>query len=256
MDFVKAFLFCNIMEYYKILDLKDIEYFCELDLVWKVEKWKNIVEYNDYLVSDLGRVKSIKNNRQIILKSDINNSGYHRVGLSKNGVVDKKFVHHLCFYSFTNKIKSINLIVDHKDNIKHNNSLLNLQLITHRKNTSKERTNKHSKYNCIIKNSKEEFVLRMWFKNKKYCFGKFKNESLAKEKYDEIIHKLDENKDISNLIISEKIHKNKGVHFDKTNKKWRASHYSKGELKQIGRFSTYNEALDALNNYKSNNNLN
>lgn len=49
------------MDYHRNLDLKDIEYFCEFDLIWKIEQWKDVVGYEGlYMVSDLGRVKSLE----------------------------------------------------------------------------------------------------------------------------------------------------------------------------------------------------
>ncbi|QQV90512.1 homing endonuclease-like protein [Polaribacter phage Danklef_1] len=49
------------MEYYKNKDLRDIKYFCEFDLIEKIEQWKDIKGYKGlYMVSDLGRVKSLE----------------------------------------------------------------------------------------------------------------------------------------------------------------------------------------------------
>lgn len=49
------------MEYYENLDLADIKYFCEIDLIEKVEQWLPVMGFEgSYEISDLGRVKSLK----------------------------------------------------------------------------------------------------------------------------------------------------------------------------------------------------
>ena len=76
------------MEYYKNLDLQDIVYFCEVDLIEKTEQWKDIPKYkNHYQVSDLGRVKSLKITRKYsekIIKPSFQNMGYLSVSLNIN----------------------------------------------------------------------------------------------------------------------------------------------------------------------------
>ena len=148
------------MEYYKNLDLNDIVYFCEFDNIIKTEQWKDIPDYEGiYQVSDLGRVKSIgrysKNKQGLafkktrILKQTIGNHGYLTVTLCVNWVQCLKLTHVSVAVSFLNHIqKGFNIIVDHKDNIKTNNILKNLQLTNVRHNASKDRFRHHktSKY--------------------------------------------------------------------------------------------------------------
>ncbi len=77
------------MEYYKNLDLKDIVYFCKQDLINKTEKWKYIKNYEYiYMISDLGRLKSFKCNKQKILKPNVS-LGYCCIKLFKNGFFSK-----------------------------------------------------------------------------------------------------------------------------------------------------------------------
>ena len=50
------------------------------------EEWREIEGYDGkYLVSNLGRVKSRKHSRERLLTAFVNNKGYARVALSKNG---------------------------------------------------------------------------------------------------------------------------------------------------------------------------
>lgn len=54
----------------------------------KNEIWKPVEGSNEkYLVSSLGRVKSLKSGKPRILKTFVNNKGYERVALSIDGEV-------------------------------------------------------------------------------------------------------------------------------------------------------------------------
>ena len=104
------------------------------------EIYKNIPDYNGmYQVSNLGNVKSFKNNKNSILKISISNQGYNRVNLSKNGVVKKYRVYNLIAITFLNHMPNrFKIVVDHIDGNSLNDNLDNLQLITHRENISKQ----------------------------------------------------------------------------------------------------------------------
>ena len=100
------------------------------------EVWKNIDGFNDYMVSNLGRVKSFKQNKETILKGYIRIDGYIGVSLSNNN--DKRItkqVHQLVAEAFIHKTEfnpdgsNINgiLCVNHKDGNKLNNTVENLE---------------------------------------------------------------------------------------------------------------------------------
>jgi hypothetical protein len=104
------------------------------------EIWKDIKEYKGlYQVSNLGNVKSLsrklktKNGfRQVktkILKPAISLHGYSRVILWKNNVPRNFAVHRLVAMNFLKK-DSHRLTVNHKDGIKTNNNLNNLEWLT------------------------------------------------------------------------------------------------------------------------------
>lgn len=63
-----------------------------------IERWRSVPGYEGaYLVSDSGRVRSLLSNR--LLKPD-EPSGYPRVTLSRNGAIERRFVHRLVLEAF------------------------------------------------------------------------------------------------------------------------------------------------------------
>ena len=127
-----------------------------------MEIWKEIKGYESYEVSNLGRVKSLarivttaKGSR--VLKEKIlkpASTGFKKlktkhlgVFLTKNGKAKTKKVHQLVAIAFLNhKPNGHKLVVDHIDNNSLNNELGNLQIITNRENTSKDKKNGASKF--------------------------------------------------------------------------------------------------------------
>ena len=101
------------------------------------EKWKDIKGYPDYMISNLGRVKSIgrwincKNKgkrwkKEEIMKPSVNKKGYLFVSLCKNGHKKNYSVHRLvaqAFISNPNNYPQVN----HKNEIKDDNRVENLE---------------------------------------------------------------------------------------------------------------------------------
>jgi predicted XRE-type DNA-binding protein len=102
------------------------------------EIWKNIEDFPDYQVSNYGRVKSLKNYRQWkpgrILNQEIKSGGYLQVALYKNKKEIWKSVHRLVLENF-NPIKNMdNLECNHKNGIKPDNLLENLEWVNRSEN--------------------------------------------------------------------------------------------------------------------------
>lgn len=141
------------MKYYKNLELADIIYFCEIDLIEKVEQWLPVIGYEGfYEISDLGRVKSLRFGKEKILKLGSEKNKYFNVELWLNGIGKNRRVHQLVAESFLNHTPNKHLlVVNHKDFNKHNNILYNLEIITNRENTNKKHLKSSSIYTGVYK---------------------------------------------------------------------------------------------------------
>lgn len=105
------------------------------------EQWKKLSD--GYIISNLGRVYSQKTNK--FLKPNRNNSGYERVQIYINNQRKHIFVHIKVVEKFGDKngkmipsyidsLTDIGLSIDHIDGRKSNNSINNLELVTHQEN--------------------------------------------------------------------------------------------------------------------------
>ena len=94
-----------------------------------MEEWRNIEEYANYQVSDLGNVRS---NRKVLAKI-LDKYGYHTVTLHNEDGPKICKVHRLVAKAFLPNY-SDNLQVNHKDEVKTNNQVSNLEMCTNRYN--------------------------------------------------------------------------------------------------------------------------
>ena len=101
-----------------------------------MEEWRDIKGYEGlYQVSNLGRVKSTKFNKEIIMKQK-ECRGYKRIGLRKNGEKQKFYsIHRLVAEAFIpneNELPCIN----HNDENKTNNKVENLEWCSYEYNAN------------------------------------------------------------------------------------------------------------------------
>ena len=101
------------------------------------EIWKDIPNYEGlYQASNLGRVKSLERSyrrKEKILKPQITSIGYYQVGLWKQSIVKRYLVHRLVWEAFNGTIPE-NMQVNHINEIKADNRLENLNLMTAKEN--------------------------------------------------------------------------------------------------------------------------
>lgn len=93
--------------------------------------WKKIPEFENYAVSNLGEVKNLKTG--IILKPYLNSSGYCMVRLYNDGCGRFCLVHRLVANAFIPNLKNLPE-VNHKDEVKTNNRVDNLEFCDRRYN--------------------------------------------------------------------------------------------------------------------------
>lgn len=104
----------------------------------KIEYWKPIPGYDGYMVSDLGRVKSLNYNRtgeEKILRPKKGRGGYLRVQLYKDGVGKNCYVSLLVWEAFNGPIPP-GMQVNHISEEKTDCRLANLNLMTPKENTN------------------------------------------------------------------------------------------------------------------------
>lgn len=217
------------------------------------EEWKDVKDYEGlYQVSSFGRVKSFCK-KEIILKSYFEKIGYYTVRLSNNRRKKTKKVHQLVAIAFLgHKPCRFDIVVDHFDNNKLNNFCLNLQLVTNRENTTKDRTGS-SKYTGVrLKDNRWE--ANIMYRKKPIYLGSFKYEDEAGRYYQEALESIKNGTEIK--VKRRQCSSNyTGVCFYKKNKKWGACIKIKDKRIHLGSFKTEEEAYQRLVEYKKENGL-
>lgn len=152
----------------------------------KKEIWKDVIGYEgSYQVSNLGRVKSLKFNRKKILKPSVDSRGYLRVNFYKNKINFNRTIHQLVAESFLNhQPNGHKLVVDHINDNKSDNRLVNLQIISNRENVFKTQINYLSKYKGVSWNKlNKKWISRIYINGKHNYLGSFINEFDASQAY-------------------------------------------------------------------------
>jgi hypothetical protein len=165
------------------------------------ENWKDILGYEGlYQVNECGNVKSLsrtitKGNityvtKDRILKQSVDSVGYAYVNLSDYKKQKTFRVHQLVAVAFLNHTpdKHKGLVIDHIDGDKLNNMTTNLQLITNKKNTSKDRKNKTSKYTGVSWHKQSNKWLAQFRENGSVKYlGTFETEEEARDAYNAVL---------------------------------------------------------------------
>ena len=133
------------------------------------EIWRNISDYPNYQVSNLGRVKSMERKikcnkgyrivRERILKPYKDKGGYLMVSLWREGKMKKILVHRLVASAFVQNNSLFNNEINHKDENKSNNCAENLEWCehihninygTHNERVRKSNTNNPKKSKAVM----------------------------------------------------------------------------------------------------------
>jgi hypothetical protein len=139
----------------------------------KTEIWKDVIGYEGlYQVSNLGNVKSIYYNKGKVLKILLTTNGYKIINLYKDKKSMPKLIHRIMFESFYGIKSCRKFVIDHIDNNKLNNDLDNLQYISNRENSYKDKKSKSGHFNIYLNSG--SYLVRMRVNGFKKSIGTFK----------------------------------------------------------------------------------
>ena len=209
------------------------------------EEFRSISGYEGlYEVSNFGNVKSLINNK--ILKPCLGSRGYYMVRVYKDNKGNTMSIHVLVAMAFLgHKPDGYKIVVDHIDNNKLNNHVSNLQLISNRENTSKDKKNGTSKYTGVTwYNASNKWLAQIAINSKKKNLGLFETEDEAHEAYQKALKMLNEG-DLSFMKPKEFSSKYKGVSWQKDRNKWVSRIKINGKQKNLGSFTSEEDAADA-----------
>jgi hypothetical protein len=160
-----------------------------------MEIWKPVKDYDDYRVSNLGNIKSLKYGNEKTLNFSFDKCGYKKISLTKNGVQKTKRIHQLVAISFLNHSPcGLNLVVNHINGKRDDNRLENLEIITQRENSNRKLIKSSSKYTGVSFNKKRNnWISKIYIKGKSKHLGCFLNEIDAHNAYQKEIQKINNN---------------------------------------------------------------
>ena len=226
------------------------------------EEFRSVPGYEGlYEVSNFGNVKSLEREflikgkypaivKEKILRQSLNGSGYYLVSLYKDGKRKPFMLHTLVAMTFLgHKPDGYKIVVDHIDNNKLNNNLTNLQLISQRDNSSKDKKNGTSQYSGVTwhkATNKWRSQIRIGDKRKQ--LGLFISEEEAHEVYQNALKIYHDGGDLSFMETRIPTSQYSGVTWDKNTNKWKSYITINGKKKHLGSFTSEEEAAEAYQN--------
>ena len=157
----------------------------------KEEIYKAIPGYEGlYEVSNMGNVKSIQFNKEKILKPAKDGRGHLQVSLWNNSKFKRIKVHQLVAMAFLNHTPcGMKLVVDHINDIKTDNRLDNLQIITQRENVCKTQGSYSSRYKGVTWfKLRNKWLAQIKINNKNINLGIYTEEYQAHLAYQKALH--------------------------------------------------------------------
>ena len=137
------------------------------------EIWKDVVGYEGrYLISNTGRLKSILKNKEKLINGYLRRDGYLQYGLNwkEKNKINIYGAHQLVAQSFLGHNPCRHkLVVDHINDIKFDNRVENLQILTQRFNSYKTQGKNTSQYKGVCWHK----INKKWYSSI-YINGKFK----------------------------------------------------------------------------------
>lgn len=166
----------------------------------EIETWKDIIGLEGlYQVSDLGRVKSLgrkdfagRNRKEKFLRPGIDSSGYLSVVLLNLKIQKTKRIHKLVAITFLDHEPcKYEKVINHKNFIKTDNRLENLEIVTHRENTNLKHIKSSSKYTGVTWDKRRmRWAAQIQINKKNKYLGHFKNEDDAHLAYQKALKEI------------------------------------------------------------------
>ena len=125
-----------------------------MEVIPEIETFKEVKGFPGYYISNLGRVKSIKKNRDTFKTLYDDSHGYLGVGLWKNNRQYPRKVHRLVAEAFIDNPLNLRDI-NHKDEDKKNNCVANLEWVSHKDNLNYGTRNKRANI------SKSKYIIQL-----------------------------------------------------------------------------------------------
>lgn len=108
-------------------------------IVVSTEEWREIPEFPAYQVSSLGRFRNARSN--LLLTGTVAHNGYIHIGFIRNGTQVWKLAHRVVASSFLEKPSPKHDIVNHRNRIRSDNRISNLEWATRSHNAKHWRRN-------------------------------------------------------------------------------------------------------------------
>jgi len=214
-----------------------------------MEIWKEVLNFEGiYEASNLGRVKSLvfRGKPRVRILNQFLVRGYLYVSFNKKPIG----VHRIVAMAFLNHnlSKGKKIVVDHIDNNKGNNTLSNLQIITARQNTSKDRTGTSIYTGVYWSNGDKAWVSEIQIEGVPYTIGRHEIEIEADKAYQKALNDWIEKriKPKKRITTSKYI----GVSWIENKSKWYTYFTVNSKKYYAGYYDNEYEAHLARENYK------
>lgn len=158
-----------------------------------MEEYKDIPGYeNHYQISDLGNIRSSKNQLLKNLKPVVNKYNYLQISLSKNGNIKVYRIHQLVAITFLNfKPDGHTWVVNHINFNKQDNRLINLEIVSNRDNCNKLHIKSSSQYTGVsFRKDRNKWAAEIMINNKRMKLGHYLTEVEAHNVYQIELNKL------------------------------------------------------------------
>ena len=161
------------------------------------EVWADVVGYEGlYCVSNMGRAKTLsfnKTGKERLLKMIDPGNGYCRITLGKKPVS----VHRLVWEAFNGPISN-GLYINHKNRIKNDNRLVNLEVVTPREN--QHHWLKRDNETVGVSPHQSAWAAYITYEGKQVFLGHYKNRSDAQRVFDDVLCGIQEIERVSKYL--------------------------------------------------------